>query len=237
MPRYAEYCHRAALIEDRILSFSPFNGSDSAAAWDSLDVAHGASGTALYLLWAADHANAMAAKARLAPSTVVSSRVSALRAGAVSAAQWLLGQAEQAPHDKGLRWRRGPDTDGTHEGLYFPTFCCGTAGIGYMPPAHALYICFYIFFSCILKRCIFIRYMLSELSQREWVDHTLRQRLLAAAEGAATHLLALANTTINGTLVSLRETLFCVFVCVERLDVRSCCGVFALHAQIPAHTE
>ena len=137
MPRYAEYCQRAASIEDKILSFPPFNGSTSVAAWDSLDIAHGAAGTSLYLLWAADHIQAMAVDAKLPPTTAtaVSSRVKALRvkalrAGAVSAAQWLLGQGEQAPHDKGLRWRRGPDTDGNHEGLYFPTFCCGTAGIG-----------------------------------------------------------------------------------------------------------
>ena len=75
--------------------------------------------------------------------------------------------------------------------------------------------------------------MLSELSQRDWVDKALRQRLSAAAEGAATHLLALANTAVNGTLVSLCNT-FCSFVCVVLVDIHTVGHAlfFAQHARL-----
>ena len=55
---------------------------------------------------------------------------------------WLLTRMESTP--TGARWARGPDTDGIHENQYFPTFCCGTAGVSYFLATLSQVICFKI---------------------------------------------------------------------------------------------
>ena len=97
----------------------------------------------------------------------------------VRAAQWLLSKAESAPTG-GLRWPRGPDTDGVHENQYFPTFCCGTAGVAYFLAA----------LSC---------------AEEVPMDAALRQALLAHAEAGAAHLLGLGVSPLPHTLVLPHE--------------------------------
>ena len=115
LPREHTYVHAAMQIESHILSIAPFSSEHGAPLWNNTDIAHGAAGAGLYLLHAAD---------RSSPKHAALLQEAALRAG-----KWLLNVAEKA--SVGVRWWRGPDTDGTHTNQYFPTFCCGTAGVGY----------------------------------------------------------------------------------------------------------
>ena len=167
-----DYAAVADDIEAHVLSQPPFNGDASQASWPNVDVAHGAAGTGLYLLWAARHVEDAGNAATAA----------ALRAGAVAAGRWLLLRAETPPADVGggvgLRWARGPDTDGVHAGAYFPTFCCGTAGVGY--------------FLAVLSAV-----QAKEASSSAGLDGgPSRDELLHAAEAAAAHVLAISNKTV-----------------------------------------
>lgn len=110
-PDAAAFAAAAAELERHIFTVAPFAESPTATLWNNTDVAHGAAGTGLALLWASRAGS------------------EALRQGASRAGRWLLTRAEAAAG--GLRWARGPDTDGEHAGAYYPTFCCGTAGVGY----------------------------------------------------------------------------------------------------------
>ena len=106
----------AASIEMHVLStVEPFaTASSSTTLWNNTDVAHGVAGAGLYLLWAAHNG----------------ADVTQIIQPLVRAADWLLDVAEATP-DGGLRWYRGVDTDGVHAGQYFPTFCCGGAGVSF----------------------------------------------------------------------------------------------------------
>ena len=152
----------AAQIEAHVLeTVLPLSANASAVLWNNTDVAHGAAGSGLYLLW-------LSRRKMLSPTA----RRAALEA-AVRAGEWLLSRAEPAaPPSDGLRWARGPDTDGDHLHAYYPTFCCGSSGVAYF---------------------------LSELSQARVspseaavLGAALRSRLLDAAERGAAHLLSLA---------------------------------------------
>jgi len=109
-----EHLQAAETIEKHILSIAPFSVNESAPLWNNTDIAHGVSGTGLYFLWVA--------KQEISDSQKF---IEAARRGGA----WLLTRMESTP--TGARWSRGPDTDGIHENQYFPTFCCGTAGVSY----------------------------------------------------------------------------------------------------------
>jgi len=49
---------------------------------------------------------------------------------AVAAGDWLLsmGVSDGA---NGMKWPLGADSDGAHDGVFFPNCCCGTAGVAY----------------------------------------------------------------------------------------------------------
>lgn len=112
------YEQAAANIEAIILTrIAPFANSSTATLWNNTDIAHGAAGTGLYFLWLSRRAE---------PANL---RAAALDA-ALRAGSWLLTRAESIGSG-GLRWARGPDTDGEHEHSYYPTFCCGGAGVSY----------------------------------------------------------------------------------------------------------
>ena len=166
------YAAVAADIEAHVLSQPPFNGDASHASWPNVDVAHGAAGTGLYLLWAARRLEGGGDAAAAA----------ALRAGAAGAAQWLLARAETPPTTVGggvgLRWARGPDTDGVHAGAYFPTFCCGTAGVGYF-----------------LAELSAVQAAGGAASPAGAGAGPSRGELLRAAEAAAAHVLAISTST------------------------------------------
>ena len=109
----------ASAIERHIVGqVRPFAPPDGAATlwWNNTDVAHGAAGTGLYFLW-------LSRRASLPPQARQAAIEAAKRAG-----HWLLSRAESVGDD-GLRWARGPDTDGEHAHAYYPTFCCGGAGV------------------------------------------------------------------------------------------------------------
>ena len=162
-----KYLRGAHELEDYILNVRPFTTDPSQPLWNNTDVAHGASGTGLYLLWAAQReGNA--------------TRAAALKEGAVQAGKWLLSRAEVAPHG-GLRWARGVDTDGNHTNQYFPTFCCGSAGVGYFLADLALSL------------------------PQEHSSSSLRAALLDAAEQAAKHILGLSSRSRDGTLLVPHE--------------------------------
>lgn len=160
LPREAEYIAAALQLERHISAVAPF-APGASVMWNNTDVAHGAAGAGLHLLAAAEHSP---------PEHAAQLREAALHAG-----EWLLQVAEQAPGG-GLRWYRGPDTDGTHNNAYFPTFCCGTAGIGYY---------------------------LSVLARRQ-AEAFKAAALAAAAKQAAEHVLALAVAE-DGTLLVPHE--------------------------------
>jgi hypothetical protein len=113
------FMRHAHVVEDSIAALALPRGNGT--TWNgNTDVAHGAAGTGLYLL----HASATE------PNTT---RAAALSRSARSAGDWLLSMAVPTPgvQGGGLKWPRGPDSDGSHEGEFFPNFCCGTAGIAY----------------------------------------------------------------------------------------------------------
>lgn len=117
----SRFSDAASRLETHVLSsVAPFSSNTTAVLWNNTDVAHGAAGTGLYLLW-------LSRRESLPPQA----RQAALE-GAVRAGRWLLSRAEPVGSDDGLRWARGPDTDGEHAHAYFPTFCCGGAGVAYM---------------------------------------------------------------------------------------------------------
>jgi len=160
---HAETMRSAAELEAHILTkVAPFSSSSKAILWNNTDVAHGVAGASLYLLWVA----------RRIPDTAESR---ALLDATRRAGQWLLARAEVAPKSLGggLRWWRGPDTDGDHDGQFFPTFCCGTAGVGYF---------------------------LATLSSVVNNADNLWRELLPAAIAAGEHILGLAVRS-NGTLL------------------------------------
>lgn len=150
----AEPFFRAATtLETQILTaVSPFAPNTSAPLWNNTDIAHGASGTGLYLLWLSKRAE-----------LTMEARKAAL-GGATRAGHWLLERAEPIGIRGGLRWARGPDTDGAHTHQYFPTFCCGTAGVAYF---------------------------LSELSSQSALPAPQRAQFLDAARRGASHVLSL----------------------------------------------
>ena len=92
----------------------------------------------------------------------------------IRAGEWLLGRAERAPGG-GLRWARGPDTDGVHEGAFYPTFCCGTAGVAYYLLA------------------------LADQLRHEARAPELQARLVSAAVAGGAHLLSLANVSTSSS--------------------------------------
>jgi hypothetical protein len=117
----ARYEEVAAGLEGHIIgSVAPFSNASGATLWNNTDVAHGAAGTGLYLLWLS----------RQPEVSVPAAARQAAFDGAVRAGEWLLQRAEAVPGG-GLRWARGPDTDGAHDHSYYPTFCCGGAGVSY----------------------------------------------------------------------------------------------------------
>jgi len=160
----------ASEIEEYILTqVAPFSAASDAVLWNNTDVAHGAAGTGLYLLWAARKASGSSARA--------------LFAGALRAGKWLLQRAEAASATQGggLRWARGPDTDGDHGGLYFPTFCCGAAGVGYFLATLGL--------------------AMDEFGLAADEGSQLREDLLSAARKAGEHVLGLAVAPEPGMLL------------------------------------
>ena len=121
MPNASRFQDAAAGLETHVLStVAPFSSNTSATLWNNTDIAHGAAGTGLYLLW-------LSKRASLPPKARQAALEAAIRAG-----HWLLSRAEPIGSDGGLRWARGPDTDGVHAHSYYPTFCCGGAGVAYM---------------------------------------------------------------------------------------------------------
>eukprot|EP00729_Bicosta_minor_P016816 gene16816-25097_t len=177
-------------LEMHILQVAPFSSSLSAPLWNNTDVAHGVSGTGLYLLWASKLGTQQRPQRpeepMLTPSGIDNddSRQPPLLLldAAVRAGEWLLSRAEVPPPGGGggLRWARGPDTDGSHDGDYYPTFCCGTAGVGYF---------------------------LAELALSLPQSHARRAAFLDAALAAGKHVLgvAAANTTADEMLVKHGE--------------------------------
>eukprot|EP00931_Biecheleriopsis_adriatica_P051339 TRINITY_DN29765_c0_g1_i1.p1 TRINITY_DN29765_c0_g1~~TRINITY_DN29765_c0_g1_i1.p1 ORF type:complete len:504 (-),score=62.96 TRINITY_DN29765_c0_g1_i1:105-1616(-) len=160
LPNPDIYLQAARHIERHILSnVRPFSENGDAQLWNNTDIAHGASGTGLAFL-------------RSSNQELNSSHAKALRAGAIEAGKWLVKQAE--PNGDGLRWWRGPDTDGSHVGDYFPTFCCGTAGVAYF---------------------------LAELSLADGVDHELQREFLEAALKGGRHVLSVSVKPVNGTML------------------------------------
>ncbi|CAE8623769.1 unnamed protein product [Polarella glacialis] len=157
LPHSTEYLAAAVLIEQHVMArVLPFaEASSGAALWNNTDVAHGAAGTGLYLLWAARQED------------VSDSHRLLLLDAAARAGQWLLSRQEPVP-EGGVRWARGPDTDGEHLHEYFPTFCCGTAGVAYF---------------------------LLELAQAVASQPALQDELLSTAKQAATHLTLLGKAT------------------------------------------
>ena len=162
LPDAPRYRAAASELEERVLSVAPFSPA-ALALWNNTDIAHGAAGTGLYLLWAA------------ATDERDPARRSRLHTAAIEAARWLIARSESAPGG-GLRWARGPDTDGKHAGQYFPTFCCGTAGVAFF---------------------------LAQLAQQSGVpmSDSLRASLLEHAIGGAEHVLRLGYAPLERTLL------------------------------------
>ena len=107
----------ARAVDDSILAAATPVPAAGGLTWNNnTDVAHGAAGTALYLLWAA-------------AGEADADRAQRYRAAAGKAAAWLLTTAVHTT--AGWKWPRGHDSDGNHDGTFFPNFCCGTAGVAY----------------------------------------------------------------------------------------------------------
>ena len=156
LPHAARYSAAAAELEEHLLTrVEPFAPpSNETVLWNNTDIAHGAAGTGLYLLWLSRQL-----------SLDEASQSRAFDA-AVRAALWLLTRAEPTA-DGGLRWARGPDTDGSHTNQYFPTFCCGGSGVSFF---------------------------LAQLSQAPRLQSpATRSKLLGAALRGAKHILSLAK--------------------------------------------
>jgi len=170
MPNASRFEAAASTLETHVLStVAPFSSNTSATLWNNTDIAHGAAGTGLYLLW-------LSRRASLSPEARQAALQAATRAG-----HWLLSRAEPVGSDGGLRWARGPDTDGVHAHAYFPTFCCGGAGVAHM---------------------------LSELSQAPGVVGTAdAAAFLDAARRGAAHVVSLGSAlpTADGLLVPHEE--------------------------------
>ena len=167
LPNASSFADAASRLETHVLStVSPFSTNVSARLWNNTDVAHGAAGTGLYFLW-------LSRRASLPPQARQAAIEAAKRAG-----HWLLSRAESVGDD-GLRWARGPDTDGEHAHAYYPTFCCGGAGVAYL---------------------------LSELSQARGVASGDAAAFLDAARRGATHVVSLGRAVpADGLLVPHEE--------------------------------
>lgn len=156
------YFGAARQLEAHILyGVKPFCAESGAKLWNNTDIAHGASGTGLAFLWSAGKEEEPA-------------WAHALQFGAIAAGKWLVQQAQNVPSGDGLRWWRGPDTDGNHTGEYFPSFCCGTAGVGYY---------------------------LAELSLAQGVDNESQAAFIHAAQQAGKHVLALGVEPVKGAMI------------------------------------
>ena len=113
---------------------------------------------------------------------VLAAAAAAAAAIAFGAGKWLLTKAVNASTAaaggqrpaKGLKWPRGIDSDGQHLGVFFPNFCCGTAGIAYF---------------------------LARLHQVEDPAADLHGQYLAAALGGAVYLQSVANKSDHGLMV------------------------------------
>ena len=113
----AEFLASARHVEDSVLAAASAVGTNGTTWSNNTDIAHGASGTGLYLLHAATAETDQAHAAKMT-------------AAAVAAGEWLLTMAVPTPGG-GLKWPRGKDSDGGHDGVFYPNFCCGTAGVAY----------------------------------------------------------------------------------------------------------
>jgi hypothetical protein len=107
-----EYLRGARRVEGDILArASTSGGGGVGVTWDNnTDVAHGASGTGLYLLRAAAEESDTARRRNLTRT-------------AIAAGEWLLTKAvnasDAAGRGIGTKWPRGIDSDGNHTGELF----------------------------------------------------------------------------------------------------------------------
>jgi hypothetical protein len=146
------FINAAHKVEDSLLKLAKDVPAGGITWSNNTDIAHGASGTMLYLL----HAAAAENRTEQVGRRKGSNRGAVLTKLAVQAGEWLLTMAVPVPipapspsfakakntvsqavsnaalsSGVGYKWPRGPDSDGAHTNEFFPNFCCGTAGVAY----------------------------------------------------------------------------------------------------------